>query len=103
MLYYLVKIFLCFFFKVATTEGKACLSCMVALYNFSKNGVVKKSSSLKPSSESASTHRSPLAVAYCGHEEETPCLTSRNGKCSLKKFTSPCKLLEMIGKTWRPL
>lgn len=64
VLYYFVKIFFVgFFFKVGTTEGKACLSCMVVLYNFCKNCAVKKSSSLKPSSESSSTHRNPLAIS----------------------------------------
>lgn len=36
---------------------------MVTLYNFSKTDVVMKSSSLKPSSESASSHRNPLAIS----------------------------------------
>lgn len=35
---------------------------MVVPYSFSKSGVVKKSIPLKPSLESVSTHRNPLAI-----------------------------------------
>lgn len=49
------------------------------------------------------SQKSPVNF-HCGHEEETQCLASRNGKYLLKKFTSSCKLLMMIQKmsSWSP-
>lgn len=104
---YLVKIFLWFVFVFyGRYNGRKCPSelygCVVQFFQERcREEIIFTEAILRIC---FSSQKSP-GNFHCGHEEETQCLASRNGKCLLRKFTSSCKLLEMIGKmsTWRPV
>lgn len=91
-----------YFFKSVLLKGKNSLSCTLCCIIFPRMVLWRNHLTEAILGICLNSQKSPVNF-HCGHEEETQCLASRNGKYLLKKFNSSCKLLVMIQKTssWR--
>lgn len=92
-----------YFLKSVALKGKNSLSCTLCCIIFPRMLLWKNHLTEVILGICFDSQKSPVNF-HCGHEEETQCLASRNGKYLLKKFTSSCKLLVIIQKmsSWSP-